>query len=219
MKPLLAAITLLAALPVAAQVEPNAAPQPAVPAQPAADPDAGLPKVDIQTSAGPIVVAVDTVHAPITGRNFLAYVDQHKLDGETFYRTVKVQDQFGFVQFGVNGDPKRVLPPIAHEPTTQTGIHHVSGTLSTARREPGTAQGEFTIVVGDQRPSFDADPSKPGDNLGYAAFGHVVSGMDVVNTILDGAVDPEATVRGSFKGEVPAAPVRIISATREPVAG
>ena len=175
-----------------------------------------LPRVDIETSAGPIVVEVDTLHAPITAKNFLAYVDQHKLDGKTFYRTVKVQDHFGFVQFGINGDPRRALPPIRHEPTTLTGLHHTDGILSIARREPGTAQGEFTIMVGDQRPSFDADPSKPGDNLGYAAFGHVVSGMDAVNVILDGAVDPDATIQGSFKGEIPAAPVTILSAKREP---
>jgi peptidyl-prolyl cis-trans isomerase A (cyclophilin A) len=185
-------------------------------AAPAVVPTPALPRVDIATSAGPIVVEVDTVHAPITAKNFLAYVDQHKLDGKTFYRTVKVQDHFGFVQFGINGDPKRALPSIKHEPTTQTGLHHTDGTLSIARREPGTAQGEFTIMVGDQRPSFDADPSKPGDNLGYAAFGHVVSGMDAVNAILDGAVDPEATIQGSFKGELPAAPVKILSAKREP---
>jgi peptidyl-prolyl cis-trans isomerase A (cyclophilin A) len=183
-----------------------------------AAPTPALPRVDLQTSAGPIVVEVDTVHAPITAKNFLAYVDQHKLDGVTFYRTVKVQDHFGFVQFGVNGDPKRVLPPIEHEPTTLTGLHHVDGTLSIARREPGTAQGEFTIMVGDQQPSFDADPSKPGDNLGYAAFGHVVSGMDVVTGIMDAPTDPEATIRGSFKGEVPAAAVTIVSARREAAA-
>ncbi|HEX7656039.1 MAG TPA: peptidylprolyl isomerase [Sphingomonas sp.] len=189
-----------------------------VQAAPAATPAPALPRVDIETSAGPIVVEVDTVHAPITARNFLAYVDQHKLDGVTFYRTVKVQDHFGFVQFGMNGDPKRSLPPIAHEPTTLTGLHHTDGTLSIARREPGTAQGEFTIMVGDQRPSFDADPSKPGDNLGYAAFGHVVSGMDVVSAIMDAPVDPAATVRGAFQGEVPAAPITITSARREAVA-
>lgn len=175
-----------------------------------------LPRVDIETSAGLIVVEVDTVHAPITAKNFLAYVDQHKLDGKTFYRTVKVEDHFGFVQFGINGDPKRALPPIKHEPTTETGLHHTDGTLSIARREPGTAQGEFTIMVGDQRPSFDADPSKPGDNLGYAAFGHVVSGMNAVNAILEGAVDPDATIQGSFKGEIPATPITILSAKREP---
>jgi peptidyl-prolyl cis-trans isomerase A (cyclophilin A) len=211
------AIGMLAAGPAMARSAPVQA-MPAAVVATAADPDAALPHVDIRTSAGPIVIAVDTVHAPITATNFLAYVDQHKLDGETFYRTVKVQDHFGFVQFGINGDPKRALPPIKHEPTTVTGLHHTDGEISIARLAPGTAQGEFTIMVGDQRPSFDADPSKPGDNLGYAAFGHVVSGMDVVTKILDGAVDPQATLRGSFKGEVPAAAIRIISAKREPAA-
>ncbi|MCM8730041.1 peptidylprolyl isomerase [Hephaestia sp. GCM10023244] len=180
----------------------------------AAEPDADLPRVAIQTSAGPIVVALDTERAPITANNFLAYVDQHKLDGVTFYRTVKVQDRFGFVQFGVNGDPVLSLPPIRHEPTSETGVHHVSGTLSIARLEPGSARGEFTIMVGDQRPGFDADPAAPGDKLGYAAFGHVVEGMDVVERIMDAPVDPAATVRGAFKGEVPATPVKVISATR-----
>jgi peptidyl-prolyl cis-trans isomerase A (cyclophilin A) len=212
---MLLAIGMLAAAPAMAQTAPVQA-TPAAPDAAAPDPDAVLPHVDIQTSAGPIVIAVDTVHAPITAKNFLAYVDQHKLDGETFYRTVKVQDHFGFVQFGINGDPKRALPPIKHEPTTLTGLHHTDGEISIARLAPGSAQGEFTIMVGDQRPSFDADPSKPGDNLGYAAFGHVVSGMEVVTRILDGAVDPQATLRGSFKGEVPAAPIKIISAKREP---
>ncbi|TPG18685.1 peptidylprolyl isomerase [Sphingomonas koreensis] len=177
-------------------------------------PAAALPRVDIETSAGPIVVEVDTVHAPVTAANFLAYVDQHKLDGIKFYRTVKVQDHFGFVQFGVNGDPKRTLRPIAHEPTTQTGLHHVSGTISVARFEPGSARGEFTISVGDLSGSLDADPSKSGDNLGFAAFGHVVSGMDVVEAILDAPIAPDATLGGSFKGEVPAAPVTVISARR-----
>lgn len=214
---LLLAIAMLAAAPAMAQTAPVQV-TPAAPVATAPDPDAVLPHVDIQTSAGPIVIAVDTVHAPITAKNFLSYVDQHKLDGETFYRTVKVQDHFGFVQFGINGDPKRALPPIKHEPTTETGLHHTDGEISIARLAPGSAQGEFTIMVGDQRPSFDADPSKPGDNLGYAAFGHVVSGMDVVTRILDGAVDPAATLRGSFKGEVPAAPIKIISAKREPAA-
>ena len=198
-------------LATALQVAPGRTPAP----QPAEAPaDANLPRVDIETSAGPIIVVVDTEHAPITAKNFLAYVDQHRLDGVTFYRTVKVQDHFGFVQFGVNGDPELSLPPIKHEPTTETGLHHVSGTISIARLEPGSARGEFTIMVGDQRPSFDADPSRPGDNLGYAAFGHVVDGMDVIEQIMDAPVDPAATVRGAFKGEVPAAPVTVISARR-----
>ncbi len=172
-----------------------------------------LPRVALETSAGRIVIEADTAHAPISAANFLRYVDTKRLDGANFYRDVKVQANFGFVQFGLNGNPKKSLPPVRHEPTTQTGIRHLSGTISTARLAPGTARGEFTISVGDQ-PGLDADPSKPGDNLGYAAFGRVVEGMDVVTKILDAPVSPTATLRGAFKGEVPAAPVRIITARR-----
>src|SRR3546814_14795956 len=99
--------------------------------------DAHLPRVAIETSAGTIVVALDTERAPVTANNFLAYVDQHKLDGVTFYRTMKVQDRFGFVQFGVNVDPSLRLAPIRYEPTRENGVHLVSGTLSIAWREPG----------------------------------------------------------------------------------
>jgi peptidyl-prolyl cis-trans isomerase A (cyclophilin A) len=177
---------------------------------PAAPP---LPRVEIVTSAGRIVVEADTIHAPITANNFLRYVDQKKLDGARFYRTVKVADHFGFVQFGPSGDPKRVLPPIKHEPTTVTGLHHLDGTLSIGRFAPGTATGDFTISVGDQ-PSFDADPSRPGDNLGYAAFGHVVEGMDVVLKIFDAPVSPTATEHGAFRGQVPVAPVMMVEVRR-----
>ncbi len=173
---------------------------------------APLPRVALDTSAGRIVIEADTRHAPVTAGNFLKYVAGKRLDGVVFYRTVKVADRFGFVQFGTNGDPKRTLPPIKHEPTTQTGLHHTEGTISVARFAPGTARGDFTISVGDQSPSLDADPGKPGDNLGYAAFGHVVEGMDVIVKILDAPVSPTATVNGSFKGEVPAQAVKVISA-------
>lgn len=177
-----------------------------------------LPRVALDTTAGRIVIEADTAHAPITAGNFLKYVDGHRLDGVVFYRAVKVADQFGFIQFGTNGDPKRVLPPIKHEPTTQTGLHHTSGAISVARFEPGSARGDFTISVGDQSPSLDADPAKPGDNLGYAAFGHVVEGMDVVTKILDTPVSPTATVNGAFKGQVPVETIRVISARRVPPA-
>ena len=211
----------LLAAPVLAQTSPATAPQP-VPA-PAVSPTPvpALPRVRIDTTAGSFTVEVEVKKAPVTAANFLRYVDQRKLDGITFYRTCKVADKFGFVQFGTNGDPKRTLPPIKHEPTTITGLKHLNGTLSTARLEPGTARGDFTISVGDQ-PSFDADPARPDDatktNLGYAAFGRVVDGMDVVLKIFDAPVDPNATVRGSFKGEVPAAPVKVLSARRVPAA-
>ncbi len=184
-------------------------------AQTAPSPAAPLPRVAIVTSAGRIVVEADTVHAPVSAGNFLRYVDQHRLDGTRFYRVVKVADRFGFVQFGSNGDGRKSLPPVKHEPTTTTGLKHLDGTVSTARLAPGTARGEFTVSVGDQ-PSFDADPARPGDNQGYAAFGRIVEGMDVVLRIFDAAVSPDTALRGAFRGEVPVAPVTILTARRLP---
>ncbi|MCD2325463.1 peptidylprolyl isomerase [Sphingomonas sp. IC-56] len=171
------------------------------------------PRVAIDTSAGRIVVEVFADKAPISARNFLRYVDAKRLDGISFYRTVKVQHRFGFVQFGVQNAPARMFPPIKHEPTSQTGIKHLEGTLSMPRLAPGTARGEFTISVGDQA-SFDADPARPGDNLGYAAFARVVEGMDVVVKIMDAPISPTKTLAGTFKGQVPAAPVKILSVRR-----
>ncbi|MDP1025951.1 peptidylprolyl isomerase [Sphingomonas sp. KR1UV-12] len=194
----------LAAVPLMAQVS--------APATTAVAPT-DLPRVEIVTDKGRFVVEADTKRAPVSAGNFLRYVDQKRLDGTDFYRVVKVADHFGFVQFGSNGDPKRSLPPIRHEPTSTTGLKHLDGTISTARLAPGTARGEFTVSVGDQ-PSFDADPARPGDNQGYAAFGRIVEGMDVILSIFNAPVSPDATVRGAFKGEVPVAPVRIVSARR-----
>lgn len=204
MRWLIASIAPLVAAPLLAQTAPAPAPTP---------PTAPLPRVAVETTAGRFVVEADTTRAPITAGNFLHYVDQRRLDGVTFYRVSHVGDHFGFVQFGVNGDPKRMLPPIRHEPTTQTGILHKDFTLSSPRFKPGSARGEFTIMLGDQ-PSLDADPSKPGDNLGYAAWGHVVEGQDVIVKIFDAPIDPAKTVYGSFKGEVPVAPVKILTARR-----
>lgn len=194
------AAALLLALPALAQT-------PATPEAPT------LPRVDIVTDVGTMTVEVDTRAAPVTGANFLRYVDKKMLDGVSFYRVVKAGPNYGFVQFGGLGDPKRTLPPIAHEPTTQTGLSHRDGYLSVARFEPGSARGEFTIMAGDQL-SLDANPAAPGDNLGYAAFARIVSGRDVLTRILDTPVDPAKTVSGAFAGEVPVTAVRIVSARR-----
>ena len=145
-----------------------------------------------------MVVEVYLDKAPVSARNFLRYVDTKRLDGVVFYRTVKPADHFGFVQFGVQNAPAKMLPPIKHEPTSETGIKHLDGMLSLPRLAPG--KGEFTIMVGDQ-PSFDADPSKPGDNLGYAAFGRVIEGKDVLLKIFDAPTSPAKTIMGTFKGE------------------
>ncbi len=204
----------LLAIPAFAQTAPAPVPTPAPSSAPATAP---LPRVAIETTVGRIVVEVEIKKAPVSAANFLRYVDAKRLDGITFYRVSHVAERFGFVQFGVNGDPKLVFPPIKHEPTSQTGLKHLEGTLSLPRFGPGTARGDFTISVGDQ-PSFDADPARaPGANrmdLGYAAFGRVVEGMDVVMKIFDGQLNPTATLRGAFRGEIPAKPVRIITARR-----
>ncbi|WP_414899151.1 peptidylprolyl isomerase [Sphingomonas sp. Leaf10] len=180
--------------------------------EPVAEPP--LPRVAIVTTAGTMVVEVETKRAPITAANFLRYVDQKRLDGVNFYRVVKVAPEFGFVQFGPHTDAKRNLPPIKHEPTTQTGLSHIDGTLSIARLGVGTARGEFTISVGDQRRALDAAPGVPADGQGYAAFARIVEGRDVLVKILDTAVDPAKASNGAFKGEMPAAPVKVITARR-----
>ena len=207
MKAFLPTLLLMLALPASAQDS-------AAPIARGAVPSGTLPRVVLQTSAGRVVVELETAKAPISATNFLNYVDQKKLDGTEFYRAVKAADHFGFVQFGANGEPKRLLPPIAHEATTQTGLHHTDGELSIARLAPGTGRSEFTISVGDQTHSLDAGQGQPADNLGYAAFGHVVEGMNVIVGIMDAPTSPTATQHGAFKGEVPVAPVRILTARR-----
>jgi len=195
---LLTALLALVALPAAAQTAP------------------ANPRVAFETEVGRFVVEVYADKAPVTAANFLRYVDAKRLDGITFYRVVKVQDHFGFVQLGLQNDPKRVFPPIRHESTEQTGVKHLDGTLSMPRLKPGSAQGEFTISLGDQ-PSFDANPANPGDNLGYAAFARVTEGLDVVLKVFDAPVSPTATLRGgSFKGEVPVKAVRVLTVRRVP---
>lgn len=206
----LLAAALLLPLPALAQEAPAPAPTPT----PTPAPKPATQKVALDTSFGRIVLELETERAPITARNFLRYADQKRLDGIAFYRTVKVADKFGFIQFGIDNDPKRILPPIKHEPTTQTGVKHVNGAISTARLAPGTARGEFTISVGDQ-PSLDADPTRPGDNLGYAAFGKVVEGMDVVWKILDAPTSPTAG-EGVMKGQMLSPKIRILKVSRIP---
>ncbi len=173
-------------------------------------------RVALDTSAGRIVLEIETERAPVTAANFLRYVDHHRLDGVKFYRVVKVDTRWGFVQFGVQNARDRVYPPIAHEPTTQTGLTHSDGTITVARAEPGTGQGEFVIVLGDQSGAFDAhrDAEGDGDKLGNAAFGRVVEGMDVLLSIFDAPVSDTATIQGVFQGQVPEEPVTILKAER-----
>ena len=121
----------------------------------------------------------------------------------------------GLIQAGTRGDPRRVLPPIAHEPTNLTGVKHTLGAISMARNEPGSATGDFSIMLAPQ-PGLDADPDNEDENLraGYAAFGHVTQGMDVVRAIFEAPVDPDKG-EGWMKGQMLAKPVKVISVRRQ----
>lgn len=169
-------------------------------------------RVAVQTSAGAMVLALEVERAPITAGNFLRYVDEKRFDGVTFYRAMKMEPGLGLIQGGARGDPARVRAPIAHEPTTQTGLSHTDGTISMARYAPGSATGDFFIIVGAMT-SLDADPAAEGDNAGFAAFGHVAEGMDVVHRILD-APTSDTEGEGVMRGQMIAEPVRILSMRR-----
>ncbi|MGZ5986077.1 MAG: peptidylprolyl isomerase, partial [Caulobacteraceae bacterium] len=148
--------------------------------------DDGVVRVAIRTGKGTITVDLYAAKAPITVKNFLRYVDAKLLDRSSFYRVSHVPNapDHGLVEGGLRGDPKKVFKPIAHESTAKTGLTHKDGTVSMARRAPGTATADFFVVMGDQ-PGFDADPAGQGDKDGFAAFGQVVDGMDVVRAIFE----------------------------------
>ena len=205
----------IAAVLLALMISPVAAQTPLVnpPVVPLAPKTYATVRVTLTTSLGPITVELEKERAPITAANFLRYVDQKRYDGITFYRRSHAPGDLsvGFIQGGTT-DPKRVLPPIAHEPTTKTGLSHSDGALSAPRFAPGSARGDFTIIVGGA-PWMDANPSAPGDNLGFAVFGHVVEGMEVVRAILAAPTSPTKGI-GPMKGEMLEPAVRIISARR-----
>jgi peptidyl-prolyl cis-trans isomerase A (cyclophilin A) len=196
------AAALLAALPT------PVASQPAPPVSTEA-PAAVFVPVAIETSAGRIVVALDKTHATVSTANFLHYVDTHRYDGETFYRAMHVGDG-GLIQGGVHSNALKLFPPIKHEPTSVTGLHNVAGAISFANGGPGTARADFFILASDI-PSFDAT----ADDAGYAVFGHVVEGMDVVQKILASPVSPTKG-SGALKGQMLEPPVKIIRIQRLP---
>jgi cyclophilin family peptidyl-prolyl cis-trans isomerase len=180
-------------------------------------PEAAHVDVVLETSLGPVTIALETERAPITAGNFLRYVDEKRFDGVTFYRAMDLggaRQPSGLVQAGVVNDPKRVLPKIAHEPTSTTGLTHTHGALSMAMNAPGNADGDFFIMIEDQT-GFDADPSAsdPAWQAGYAAFGYVTGGMDVIAAILAAPRDPNRG-EGIMKGQIIAEPVRIVAARR-----
>ena len=198
MRPLLLSVFVLAAFATAAP----AAPKPAQAAP-------GLVRVRLVTSEGAIVLALDARHAPLTTANFLAYVDDGRLDGTNFYRAARSKGapKLGFIQGGVGTDVRRFLPPVPLEPTSKTGIHHDVGAISMAHGpNPNSATCNFTISTAAE-PSLDARGKYPG----YAAFGHIISGMDVVRRIL---ASPSGGGTGAMRGQILVRPVKIVSAQR-----
>jgi len=172
-------------------------------------------RVRLETGAGPIVLALDAKRAPITTANFVRYVEEGRFDGTSFYRAAQTEGadgemiaDRGFIQGGIRRNYRRMFPPIAHEPTSLTGLSHEAGTISMARTAPGNAMGEFFIAA-SAMPSLDASGEEPG----YAAFGRVVEGMDVVRRILAAPTVPNAG-RGAMRGQMIAEPVRIKAARR-----
>jgi len=198
----------LAAALLAAIAAPALAQAPAPSAQTSA-PEVELVPVAIETSAGRIVVALDKTHAPITTANFLHYVDTHHFDGENFYRAMHVGDG-GLIQGGITTDARKLYPPIKHEPTSQTGLRNVAGAISMANAGAGTARADFFILASDI-PALDAKEGDPG----FAVFGHVIEGMDVVKKILAAPVSATKG-EGAMKGQMLEPQIKIIHAERLP---
>lgn len=168
------------------------------------------PVVLMQTELGDVVAEIFLNKAPITASNFLRYVDENRFKGASFYRVVRLDNQpnndvrieviqggLGFVESGLR------LPSINHETTDKTGVLHKDGVVSMARREPGTASSEFFICIGDQ-PALDFGGKRNSDGQGFAAFGRVIQGMDVVRAIQ----------QQPARGQMLVLPVRITSVRR-----
>ena len=148
----------------------------------------GKEKIIIRTELGDIHATIDLKRAPVTASNFLRYIDAGFFDSTCFYRVVRLDNQpdnkvlIEVIQGGRYEEEEGGFPPVAHETTAVTGIRHRKGTLSMARAEPGSATSEFFICVSDQ-PELDYGGERNPDLQGFAAFGKVTRGMEVVKKI------------------------------------
>ena len=174
--------------------------------------------VTLDTAAGEIDVAVYVDKAPLSAADFLRYIDRGLYDGAAFYRTVRADNDHGtpkieVVQGGLLNGTK-ALPPIAHETTRDTGINHRDGTVSLARSAPGTGSAAAFFVCVGKQPALDFGGMRNPDGQGFAAFGRVVRGMDVVRKIHAmpaNAPSPEPYMQGQLLSE----PVVIRKACRK----
>lgn len=166
-------------------------------------------RVRLETSAGSILLALDARRAPKTVANFMAYVDDGRLDGTEFYRASRGQadPKRGFIQGGIGTEVRRKLPAVSFESTAQTGLRHVDATISMARGDStDLATCNFSLLVGPH-PWLDAGDGRPG----YAAFGKVIGGMEVVKRIL---AMPTGGGVGVMRGQMLTKRVRIERAVR-----
>lgn len=163
-------------------------------------------KVALDTEKGRIIVALDRAHAPRTTANFLAYVDKHWLDGQPFYRAMPFGTG-GLIQGGVRDGAKQ-LPPIEVETTLVTGLKNKAGAIVMANAGPATTRSDFFILTTDVA-SFDATPTAAG----FAPFGEVVEGMDVVKAIF---ASPRSPTKGEgvMKGQMLDPVIKITKAAR-----
>lgn len=169
------------------------------------------PQVRMITAQGNIDLEIALDRAPLTATNFLRYVDAGLYDGTSFFRTVTMANQpdnavkIEVIQGGDVAEAKS-FPVIAHETTAATGLRHLDGSVSMARAEPGTASSNFFICLGDQ-PELDFNGRRNPDGQGFAVFGRVLVGMDVVRRIHAAPCDQQSLTP----------PVAILSVRRLPV--
>ncbi len=177
------------ALPVAAAQGPPASAPPAAVAPGVTVPPLATVAVRLETALGDIDLEIDVAHAPLSAANFLRYVDAGRYDGGRFHRTVRPDTEtrpdvpIEVVQAGVA--PEREagdFPPVPLERTRDTGLRHLAGTLSMARGAPDSATSDFFICLNDL-PTLDFGGARNGDGQGFAAFGRVTGGLDVVRRI------------------------------------
>ena len=173
----------------------------------------GMVRVILETERGEIEIALDARHAPATTANFLRYVDRGFYDGGVFHRTVKLDPdnqpknkiKIEVIQGGINpARNKEDGPAIPLERTSVTGRRHLDGTISMARDGPDTATSDFFICIGDQ-PALDFGGQRNPDGQGFATFGRVVRGMDVVRAIQNASAD----------GQSLKPPIKILKASRK----
>ena len=196
------------------------APKTAIPTRPV--------RVVFETELGKITFEVDTEHAPVTAANFLQYVDGGFYNGGEFHRSVRPDTEvrqdapIQVIQARINpAREKDEFPPIPIERTDTTGLRHLDGTVSMARDVtptspgPNTATSRIFICVGDQ-PALNSDGNRSPDHQGFAAFGRVVKGMDVVRKIHDSPVakDSPAT-KHSARGQTLQPTIKILRAYRK----